>query len=314
VKIVFLGTGDIGLPALSALQESLEHELLAVYTQPDRPFGRKGDLKASEIKIFAESCSIPVHQPEKIRSIEVVQSLEDYAPDIIVVVAYGQILPKSVLDIPKIACINLHASLLPYHRGAAPVQASILAGDDRTGMTVMYVGEGLDDGDILLSVELDINGDETGGSLHKRLGQLGPEALLHSLELLASGSAPRIEQEHGSATHVTKINRSDGKIDWLRSAQHIDRLIRAYDPWPGTFTFFPDRSNIKIFPLVEIIEYEDSNPGKIIDIGSNDLMIACGKGALRISEIQPSGKRRMPVSAYLTGKELNVGDTLGIED
>jgi methionyl-tRNA formyltransferase len=314
VKIVFLGTGDIGLPALSALQESLEHELLAVYTQPDRPFGRKGDLKASEIKIFAESCSIPVHQPEKIRAIEVVQSLEDYAPDIIVVVAYGQILPKSVLDIPKIACINLHASLLPYHRGAAPIQASILAGDDRTGMTIMYVGEGLDDGDILLSVELDINDDETGGSLHHRLGKLGPEALLHSLELLESGSAPRIEQEHGSATHVTKIKRSDGKIDWSGSAQHIDRLVRAYDPWPGTFTFFPDRSNIKIFPPVEIIEYEDADPGKIIDIGSNDLMIACSKGALRISEIQPSGKRRMPVSAYLAGKELHVGDTLGIED
>ncbi|MEE2808791.1 MAG: methionyl-tRNA formyltransferase [Verrucomicrobiota bacterium] len=314
MKIVFLGTGDIGLPSLSALQDSVEHELLAVYTQPDRPFGRKGELKVSEIKLFAESRSIPVHQPEKIQEIEAVQSLENYAPDIIVVIAYGQILPKSVLDIPKIACINLHASLLPCHRGAAPIQASILAGDVRTGMTVMYVGEGLDDGDILFSVELDIDGDETGGSLHQRLGSLGPEALLHSLELLSCGSAPRTEQDHGLATHVTKIKRSDGKIDWSRSAEHIDRLVRAYDPWPGTFTFFPDRSNIKIFPPVEIIEFENSDSGKIIDMDSNGIMIACGKGALRISEIQPSGKRRMSVSAYVAGKELNVGDVLGVED
>ena len=314
MKIVFLGTGDIGLPSLSALQDSVEHELLAVYTQPDRPFGRKGELKVSEIKLFAEARSIPVHQPEKIQEIEAVQSLENYAPDIIVVIAYGQILPKSVLDIPKIACINLHASLLPCHRGAAPIQASILAGDVRTGMTVMYIGEGLDDGDILFSVELDIDGDETGGSLHQRLGSLGPEALLRSLELLSCGSAPRTEQDHGLATHVTKIKRSDGKIDWSRSAEHIDRLVRAYDPWPGTFTFFPDRSNIKIFPPVEIIEFENSDSGKIIDMDSNGIMIACGKGALRISEIQPSGKRRMSVSAYVAGKELNVGDVLGVED
>ena len=314
MKIVFLGTGDIGLPSLSAIQDSKEHEILAVYTQPDRPFGRKGNLKASEIKIFAESCSIPVHQPEKIRKIEAVEGLVNYSPDIIVVIAYGQILPKSVLDIPKIACINLHASLLPYHRGAAPIQASILAGDTRTGVTVMYVDEGLDDGDILFSISLDIRGSETGGSLHERLGKLGPDALIHSLDLLSSGSAPREEQDHEIATHVNKIKRSDGKINWSQSAYHIDRLIRAYDPWPGTFTFFPDHSNIKIFPPVEIVEYEGSDPGEIIDMDSNGILVACGTGALRISEIQPSGRRRMLVPAYVAGKELRLGDVLGVED
>lgn len=314
MKIVFLGTGDIGLPTLSAIQDSEEHDILAVYTQPDRPFGRKGDLKVSEIKLFAQSCSIPVHQPEKIREIEAIESLVNYTPDIIVVIAYGQILPKSVLDIPKIACINLHASLLPYHRGAAPIQASILAGDVRTGVTVMYVGEGLDDGDILVSISLDITAEETGGSLHERLGKLGPDVVLHSLELLSSGSAPREEQEHGLATHVTKIKRSDGMINWSKPARHIDRLVRAYDPWPGTFTSFPDHSNIKIFPPVEIVEYEESDPGKIIDMDSNGILVACGKDALRISEIQPSGRRRMLVSAYVAGKELKVGDVLGVED
>lgn len=314
MKIVFLGTGDIGLPTLSAIQDSEEHDILAVYTQPDRPFGRKGDLKVSEIKLFAQSCSIPVHQPEKIREIEAIENLVNYTPDIIVVIAYGQILPKSVLDIPKIACINLHASLLPYHRGAAPIQASILAGDVRTGVTVMYVDEGLDDGDILFSISLDITAEETGGSLHERLKKLGPDAVLHSLELLSSGSAPREEQEHGLATHVTKIKRSDGMINWSKPARHIDRLVRAYDPWPGTFTFFPDHSNIKIFPPVEIVEYEGSDPGKIIDMDSNGILVACGKGALRISEIQPSGRRRMLVQAYVAGKELKVGDVLGVED
>jgi len=314
VKIVFLGTGDIGLPTLSAIQNSEEHDILAVYTQPDRPFGRKGDLKVSEIKLFAQSCSIPVHQPEKIREIEAIESLVNYTPDIIVVIAYGQILPKSVLDVPKIECINLHASLLPYHRGAAPIQASILAGDVRTGVTVMYVGEGLDDGDILFSISLDITAEETGGSLHERLGKLGPDAVLHSLELLSSGSAPREEQEHGLATHVTKIKRSDGMINWSKPARHIDRLVRAYDPWPGTFTSFPDHSNIKIFPPVEIVEYEGSDPGKIIDMDSNGILVACGKGALRISEIQPSGRRRMLVPAYVAGKELKIGDVLGVED
>ncbi|MBT7982774.1 MAG: methionyl-tRNA formyltransferase [Akkermansiaceae bacterium] len=314
MKIVFLGTGDIGLPSLSAIQDSKEHEILAVYTQPDRPFGRKGNLKASEIKIFAELNSIPVHQPEKIREVEAVEGLVNYSPDIILVIAYGQILPKSVLDIPKIACINLHASLLPYHRGAAPIQASILAGDARTGVTVMYVDEGLDDGDILFSISLDIRASETGGSLHERLGKLGPDALIHSLDLLSSGSAPREEQDHEIANHVNKIKRSDGKINWSKSAYHIDRLIRAYDPWPGTFTFFPDHSNIKIFPPVEIVEYEGSDPGEIIDMDSNGILVACGTGALRISEIQPSGRRRMLVSAYVAGKELKAGDVLGVED
>lgn len=313
MKIVFLGTGEIGLPSLKAIYDSSDHHIISVFTQPDKPFGRKGELKPSEIKKFAQSKNIPIYQPYKIREQEAIDQLSIGNPDVLVVVAYGQILPKAVLRIPKIACINLHASLLPLYRGASPIQAAILNGNEQTGLTSMYIGEGLDDGDLLKSKELIIDQDETGGSLHDRLAALGPELLIESLNLLSIGQAPREEQDHDQATHVSKLSRSDGEIDWSKSAESIERKIRAFDPWPGTFTYFPDGTLVKIFPPVSIEKNRDGEPGVIISTQSDYITVRCGVGAMSFSSIQPAGRKKMSLSSYMAGKNIEPGAFLGIK-
>ena len=310
MKIVFLGTGEIGLPALEALADSSDHDLLAVFTQPDKPFGRKGELKPPAPKAFAEGRGIPVHQPAKIRSSESMELLEGYLPEVVVVVAYGQILPESVLDLPPVACLNLHASILPQHRGAAPIQAAILAGDRETGMAVMYMDVGLDTGDVLLVRKLELAEDETGGSLHDRLAELGPEALLEALDLLARGETPRTPQDHALATHTGKLDRGDGAIDWLQPAGEIERRVRAFDPWPGTSSAFPDGAGFKLFPAVEVLSELKGDPGEVLESGRDGIVVACGEGALRITELQPAGKRRMTAAAYLAGRDLPTGSIL----
>ena len=313
MKIIFLGTGEIGLPSLKAIYDSSDHHIISVFTQPDKPFGRKGELKPSEIKKFAQSKNIPIYQPEKIREQEAIDQLSLGNPDVLVVVAYGQILPEAVLRIPKIACINLHASLLPLYRGASPIQAAILNGDEQTGLTSMYIAEGLDDGDLLKSKELIIDQDETGGSLHDRLAALGPELLIESLNLLSTGQAPREEQDHDQATHVSKLSRSDGEIDWSKSAESIERKIRAFDPWPGTFTYFPDGTLVKIFPPVSIEKNRDGEPGVIISTQSDNITVRCGEGAISFSSIQPAGRKKMSLSSYMAGKNIEPGAFLGIK-
>ena len=313
MKIIFLGTGEIGLPSLKAIYDSSDHHIISVFTQPDKPFGRKGELKPSEIKKFAQSKNIPIYQPEKIREQEAIDQLSLGNPDVLVVVAYGQILPEAVLRIPKIACINLHASLLPLYRGASPIQAAILNGDKQTGLTSMYIAEGLDDGDLLKSKELIIDQDETGGSLHDRLAALGPELLIESLNLLSTGQAPREEQDHDQATHVSKLSRSDGEIDWSQSAESIERKIRAFDPWPGTFTYFPDGTLVKIFPPVSIEKNRDGEPGVIISTQSDHVTVSCGVGAMSFSSIQPAGRKKMSLSSYMAGKNIEPGAFLGIK-
>ena len=313
MKIVFLGTGDIGLPSLEALHNSKEYDVVSVFTQPDRPFGRKGELKASVIKEFAEKHLIPVFQPGRIKDQYAIEILSKADPDVLVVVAYGQILPKSVLSIPKISCINLHASLLPSYRGAAPIQAAILNGEEFTGMTVMFIGEGLDDGDILKSEKLKIKEGETGGSLHDRLASLGPELLVDSLKLLSRNEAPRNKQDHTQSSHVSKLTRSDGEIEWKHAAAYIERKIRAFYPWPGTFTYFPDGQLVKIFPEVLIGENFDEEAGKIMSINPNSLVISCGEGSIQLSKIQPSGRKKMTLSSYMSGKKINPGEFLGIK-
>ena len=310
MKIVFFGTGDIGLPSLEALFASAEHELLAVFTQPDKPFGRAGELKAPGPKIFAGQNGIAIHQPANMRDIDSVEILRSYAPDIIVVVAYGQILAKEVLEVPSTACLNLHASILPSYRGAAPIQAAILAGERESGMTVMYMDEGLDTGDILLVHKLKLAAEETGGSLHDRLAEIGPLALLEALALLGEGQAPRTLQDHSRASHMGKLKRRDGAIDWHLSARRIDRQIRAFDPWPGSFTGLEDGIVTKVFPPVEVLPGISAPPGEIIEANRQGIIVGCGEGALRILEIQPAGSRRMPVIDFLTGRKLQVGDIL----
>jgi methionyl-tRNA formyltransferase len=315
MRIVFIGTGEIGVPTLQALLKS-EHEVVGVVTQPDKPFGRAQLVEPPPIKKALVSGApdaspaptgralpMAVLQPARIKDRQAIEEIRALQPDVIVVVAYGQILPGDVLEIPKIACLNLHASLLPRWRGAAPIQAAIAAGDRETGMTMLYMDEELDTGDILLQRTIDILPADTGGSLHDRLAKIAPEALLESLELLAKGSAPRIPQDDGLATYAPKLKREDGKIDWTGSADAIERKIRAFDPWPGAFMTISTNGahNLKIFSATVV--GLRGTPGEILK-RENDLVVAAGKGALSLREVQLEGKRRMSAGEFLRGHRV----------
>src|ERR1051325_4943416 len=256
MRIVFIGTGEIGVPTLNALLNS-EHEVVGVVTQPDKPVGREQRIEPPPIKKAltgrARPPGTPICQPPKIKDPQAIEDIRRLAPDLIIVAAYGQILARDVLAISRLACLNLHASLLPRWRGAAPIQAAIAAGDRETGITVMHMDEGLDTGDVLLQRSVDIAPDDTGGSLHDRLAQIAPEALLEALRRLAAGNATRIPQDNARATHAPKLKREHGQIDWSESAEAIERKIRAYNPWPGAFMKVSSQ-NLKIFSasVVEI--------------------------------------------------------------
>jgi len=293
MRIIFIGTGEIGAPTLQALQKS-EHEIVAVVTQPDKPVGRDQRIEASPIKKAAAQMKMPILQPTRIKDRQAIEQIRALQPDVIVVIAYGQILPRAVLEIPKIACLNLHASLLPRWRGAAPIQATIAAGDHETGITIMYMDEGLDTGDLLLQRKIDIAPNETGGSLHDRLGQIAPVTLLESLRMLSSGNVPRVPQDNALATSAPKLTRENGRIDWLEPAEVIARKIRAFDPWPGAFTQITAKlnepRNLKIFSA-EIVGLSGA-PGEILR-SEEELIVAAGESALSLGDVQLEGKRRM---------------------
>lgn len=297
MRIVFIGTGEIGVPTLRALEKS-EHELVGVVTQPDKPVGRAQKITAPPIKTAAAESKMSILQPARIKDSQAIDQIRALAPDVIVVIAYGQILPRAVLEIPKIVCLNLHASLLPHWRGAAPIQAAIAAGDQETGMTAMYMDEGLDTGDILLQRKIDISLSETGATLHDRLAQIAPEALLESLRLLAAGNAPRVPQDKALATYAPKLNREAGRINWNETAVAIERKIRAYYPWPGAFTDFKDRK-LKIFSA-SIVDVRGT-PGAILR-KDNELVIATADRALSLTEVQLEGKKRLSAAEFLRGR------------
>jgi len=312
MRIVFIGTGEIGVPTLRALLDS-EHEVVAVVTQPDKRVGREQRIEPPPIKkeitrsggfqtaVGRSAAGKPplleVLQPAKIKDPQTIEEIRGLAPDIIVVVAYGKILPRHVLEIPRLACLNLHASLLPRWRGAAPIQATIAAGDYETGITAMYMDEGLDTGDILVQRSVEILPNDTGGSLHDRLAQIAPEALLESLRLVAAGNAPRIAQDNARATYAPKLKREHGQIDWSESAETIERKIRAYNPWPGAFMKV-DRQNLKVFSA-SVVDL-NGQPGEVL-CSDRDLVVAAAKGALSLAEVQLEGKRRMTAAEFLRG-------------
>jgi methionyl-tRNA formyltransferase len=311
MRIVFIGTGEIGVPTLRALLNS-EHEVVAVVTQPDKPVGRDQRIEPPPIKKAitpnggsqtpkafgaGKAPLLEILQPAKIKDLQTVEEIRRLTPDGIVVVAYGQILPRDLLEIPRLACLNLHASLLPRWRGAAPIQSAIAAGDCETGITVMYMDEGLDTGDILLQRSLEILPNDTGGSLHNRLAKIAPQALLESLRLIAAGKAPRIAQDNGRATYAPKLKREHGLIDWSESAEAIERKIRAYNPWPGAFMKV-DRQNLKVFSA-SVVDF-NGQPGDFLR-GDKDLIVATGTGALSLAEVQLEGKRRMTGAEFLRG-------------
>jgi len=298
MRVVFMATGDIAIPSLQRLIGFPGIEVVAVYTQPDRPFGRKLEMHPPEIKKVALAAGIPVFQPERLA--DAMTELRALRPDLIVVMAYGQILRRAVLTLPPLGCLNLHASLLPRHRGASPIQAAIRAGDTESGITVMHIAPALDSGDIILVKSIPIRPDETGGTLHDRLAELAPEALGDALEQIIAGTATRVRQDDALATYLGKLTREDGAIDWSRSSTEIERWIRAFDPWPGTHTEWQGQK-LKLFPPVQLSE-GSGRPGEILEAEGDRLTVACGSGALTLGEVQVEGRKRLDIRAFLAGQ------------
>ncbi len=310
MRILFLGTGDIGLPSLDWLLSTPKHQVVGVITQPDKPVGRKLVLTPPETKVRALAAGVPVFQPERLR--KAVDEVRAFEADLAVVIAYGQILSKAVLDAPRLGCINVHASLLPKYRGAAPIQAAIREGDSETGVTIMYMDEGLDTGDMLLTEVLPIAPDETGGSLHDRLALAAPAALEKALDLLSEGKAPRQPQDNALATHVGKLTRDHGTLAWQLSAVQIERTVRAFTPWPGTFTRLPGGAPLKVHATrVAHSATETAAPGTVMTADPRQgLLVACGEGVLEILELQAEGRKRLPAVEFLRGHPLAVGSQL----
>ncbi len=308
MRIVFLATGEIAIPAFRKLINRKDCEVLGLVTQPDRPFGRKQTLTPPAIKLVAEKHGIPVLQPEKI--VTELDTLTKLDADFFVVMAYGQLLPQRVIDIPNTACLNLHGSILPKHRGASPIQAAIMAGDHESGVTVMHVVRALDAGDIVLSETIPIHSDDTGGIIHDRLAESAATAIGKAMDAFTSGTATRTPQDEALVTYLGKLTRADGVIDWRQPADAIERMIRAFDPWPGTTTTLNDgaaKFRLKVFPPVEVVEGGLPNQLEIgaVRTDGTSLLIVCGNAsALRIHTIQPDGKRQMAVADFLRGREL----------
>jgi len=313
VKVAFLGTGPIGIPSLRALASSGDHEICAVITQPDRPSGRGLQLIPTPIKAEAQALGLEVHQPPKLRAPEAIEWFRALAPDIAVVVAYGQILPKSILEIPPLGCLNIHASLLPRHRGASPINSAILAGDPTTGVTIMWMDEGLDTGDALLTTETPIGHHETAGALHDRLAEMAPAPLLEALRQIATGTAPHYPQDNTLATHAPKLEKSDGFIDWTLPAQEIARRIRGLSPWPGATTFYPHRDEkrlLKVHSALAIVRGA-AVPGEIVRANRRGIYVGTGRGLLLLRTVQAAGGKRVEAAEFARGNHLTLGMVLG---
>lgn len=289
LKIVFAGTPIFALPALEGIFNS-KNELIAVYTQPDRKAGRGQKLQSSPIKLWALNNHIPIYQPLNFKTKQSVTELKNLKPDIIVVIAYGLILPKEVLEIPKYGCINVHASILPKYRGASPIQQSILQGDKKTGVTIMQMDSGMDTGDILKIQELEIEHRETSGSLHDKLAEIAVNPLLSILQNIACNQVEAQKQNNSDATYAPKINKEDAYINWSLDASHIDRIIRAFNPWPVAWTKVND-TIIRIIKAHTLDEKVKTNPGTVLEISKNGIKVATGNGVIVIEKLQlPSSK------------------------
>ena len=314
MRILFIGSGDIGIPSLALLAASPIHTLVGLVTQPDKPVGRRQEIVPALIKKLALQHGVPVFQPEKIREASSLVEIQALHPDLIVVMAYGQILPQSLLDTPTVACLNLHASLLPRHRGASPIQAAIESGDREAGVTVMHMSAGLDAGDVFLDKKIRICRRETGGTLHDRLALLAPEALQEALIKIERGEILRVPQDFSQVTYAAKLSRENGLIDWTLNAMAVERKIRAMNPWPASYTTLPGIGNgsrkLKVFSA--IVCRKQSGPcGVVLQADQLGLLVGCGDGALRLREIQPEGKRRMSVRDFLAGNPIACGTILG---
>ena len=308
MRVLFWGTPDFAVPPLAALLgEGLD--VVGVVTQPDKPQGRsRSSVVASPVKTIALREEIPVLQPVKARDPQFIEEIGKLAPDISVVVAYGQILTKQVIDLPTQGTLNIHASLLPALRGAAPIQGAILAGLAETGISIMQMVPELDAGPVLHQVRTPIGPDETYGELALRLSEVGALAIVEALALMSAGKAPAKEQDAALVTYAPKVTRDSARIDWARSATQVSRGIRAYDPRPAAFTA-ANGAEVKLF-RPSLADGLSGNPGQVLEAG-NELVVACGEGAVRISEVQPAGRRRMAAGDWTRGRAVAVGDVLG---
>lgn len=309
MRVVFMGTPDFAVPTLQALIDR-GHEVAAVVTQPDKAKGRGKAVSFPPVKEKALEYEIPVYQPVKARDPEFVNILKEIAPQVIVVVAFGQLLPKSILDIPPYGCINVHASLLPKYRGAAPIQWAVINGEPVSGVTTMYMAEGLDTGDMILKEEIPLSGQETGGSLHDKLSEIGAGLLIKTLDALEDGTAVRTPQDDSQAGQYAKMLKKEmGDLDFSKSARELERLIRGLNPWPSAYTCLHGKT-LKLWQAQVIDKEYEGHLGEIVEITKDCFVIKTGKGALAVKELQLQGKKRMDAGAFLRGYALKKGEIL----
>lgn len=305
MRVIFMGTPDF---AVGTLEEIIKagHEVVLVVSQPDKAVGRSKALKYTPVKACAIAHGIEVYQPEKVRETECVEYLRKYQPDIMIVEAFGQIIPRVILDMPKYGCVNVHASLLPRYRGASPIQWAVINGEKVTGVTTMRMDEGLDTGDMIMKEEVVLREDETGGSLFDRLSEVGAKLCVKTMEAIENGTAVYTPQDNSKATHTAKIHKELGSIDWSRTAEEIECLIRGLDPWPSAYTRLGDKI-LKIWKAKVLPEQGEAAPGCIVKVTKDTIWVQTGKGMLALSEVQLEGKKRMTVEAFLNGYTVEEG-------
>lgn len=308
MNLVFMGTPDFAVPALEALYKS-KHKIVGVFSQPDKPVGRKQLLTPPPVKEFALQNGLSVYQPNSLKNDDSYELIKKLNPDIIIVAAYGKILPKDILDIPKYGCVNIHASLLPKYRGAAPIQWAVINGDSETGITIMKMSEGLDTGDMILVDRTEIGENETSAELFDRLADLGAVSLLKALDMLENGSAEFISQDDNISTYAAKITKALSPIDWSKSASEVHNLVRGLQTWPCASTII-DGKEFKIHKTVLSLK-TGNKPGEIVD-NKGMLTVCCGDGhCVDVLEIQPQGKKKMDIKSFFAGNKLELGTIIG---
>lgn len=300
LRIIFAGTPDFAVRHLEVLLSS-GHQIIAVFTQPDRPAGRGNKLTPSPVKLLAEQHQIPVFQPKSLRSEENQRRVADLKADVMVVVAYGLILPKAVLDMPRLGCINVHGSLLPRWRGAAPIQRALWAGDQETGVTIMQMDVGLDTGDMMYKINCPIKNTDTSASLYHKLAELGPQGLLVTLQQLAAGTVKREGQDETRVTYAEKLSKEEARLDWCLSAEQLERCIRAFNPWPVSYFTIEDQL-VKVWQATVVAETSSAAPGTIVHADKHGIQVATAKGILNLTQLQPAGKKPMSAQDLLNSR------------
>ena len=311
MRIVFMGTPDFAVGSLQALCESGKHEIVGVVTQPDRPKGRGNKMLMTPVKEYALEQGLTVYQPQKVKTPEFVQTLRELQPELIVVAAFGQFLSREILELPPHGCINVHASLLPKYRGAAPIQYAIIKGEKESGVTIMQMDIGMDTGAMLEKVVVPIAENTTMGELHDVLREQGAALLLKVIDDIAAGTAVAEPQNDAEATYATLLDRSMEHIDWTKSAQEVHNLIRGFNPAPSTFTKLPNGKSLKIWGSRLTNKQSEAAAGTVVEAGKHSFFVACGSGVLEITEVQPESKKRMAAQVFLNGRGVAEGDILG---